>query len=470
MPVDASIYNNLNTTPYNPLKTIGDVTAIQNAMQTGQNLQQQNQLGQIKLSSDQAALASQQYGYINKVMGDLAAKANSRQGITQQEIINAGVNAVADGMIPKSALDNFVQNLPEDTPAANAAYINQTQYKTLESAKQHDAIYGSTGSISNGAGTVIGNIASPMQQAQGQPAFSQGGYIKNALSPGENSTTHDILNDKNEKGIVFNSDVLNPDGTRKTASQQAVNSQGGSSDGDINAPSLSATAAARVPENTVPPIAPVILRTAQAPGAALDMEEQAKQGVALQHIADSVPQRKALLGELESITKSGDVNFGPGSDKWKGILAGAQRLYGGDSETVAKYDTFNKLATQLAQQQFQSLGGTGTDTKLGSAISASPNTSLSNRSNADIIALLKGNEDAIKTKNNEWLKWKKKEGAGSYADFSSDFNNKFDPRVFQGQYMAPKDKAAMLDGLSDSEYAKYKKDYDTAHKSGWLNK
>lgn len=446
MPVDTSFYNTKSPDPINPLKTIADITGIQNA-------QLQNQRGQVALSKEQADLTMNKYNYLNKIMGDLSAKASSPGGISQKEMIDAGVNAVAGGAINVPQLNAFMQTWGDDTPQNNASTIANMQYKIQDAAKQHAITYGTPATVQNGGTQQFGVTQDPQFGGGVDIANS----IKNTLTPQDKATTLPVLNNKNEhvlksKGEIF-TDTGEKRGYAPPSTPQELSEEKELQDA-IAQPSIATT------NNE--------LRTEQAPGEALDQEEQAKQGVALQHIADAVPQRKALLGELEGIVKSGDVNFGPGSTTWKEALGSVQRLYGGDSETVAKYDTFNKLATQLAQQQFQSLGGTGTDTKLGSAISASPNTSLSNKSNAEIIALLKGNEDAIAIKNREWQDWKKNEGAGSYARFSSDFNTKFDPRVFQARYMAPADRKAMIRALSPEELKKYKTDYQIAGENGWI--
>lgn len=472
MPFDLSSFAGYND---NPLTIANSAVELRNKQQQNQLLQTQNQRQQIGLSTDQATLAMQQYNQLNKVIGDLAVKANSKSGISQNEMIGEAANALKQGTISSDGFNDFVANLGEDTPQNNAATVAKLQYKIQDAAKQHAITYGQNAQVSTGGQTTQGVLADPMNQGGFTPATTE----DMTVTPAEKMAgTEGIKNGvpvtvPNANRFDQYGNPLNAGSPQNNAPTQSAPQGNGAQGistipGDVNAPSKAATAANAGAGNSG--LGAGEMQTKYAPGTEGDMKSQALQGAELQKSADAVPNRKALLGELEGIVKSGDVNLGPGSNTWTGILSGVQRLYGGDSESVSKYDTFNKLSTQLAQQQFQTLGGTGTDTKLGSAISANPNTALSNKSNADIIALLKGNEDAIKIKNSEWQKWKEIKGAGSYSAFSSDFNNKFDPRVFQAQYMAPADKKAMLDSLSDVEFSKYKNDYDVAHKNGWLKK
>jgi hypothetical protein len=216
----------------------------------------------------------------------------------------------------------------------------------------------------------------------------------------------------------------------------------------------------------LPPSLPAGPSLGQPEAAAVTGKASAEQGVSLQQTADNVPQRKALLGQMEGALK--DFNSGPGADQWKTILAGTNRLFGTNSDRVAGQEEFDKLATQLAQQQFQALGGTGTDDKLDSARKASPSSFLSNYGNQKIIALLKGNEDAIAAKNQAWQQWQEVNGPESFGQFSTQFNKNYDPRAFQLQYMAPKEIKSMLSGMNKTERTKFRETVNSAVENGWI--
>ncbi len=200
---------------------------------------------------------------------------------------------------------------------------------------------------------------------------------------------------------------------------------------------------------------PVGLPPGQAEAATGIAGASANQANNLTGLADSSPIRKAQLENLE-----GDIsNFtaGPGADWTKVAKAWANRniLPSGmqfDPSSIASQEAFTKQAEQLAQQQFATIGGTGTDAKFGSAFKSNPNETLSAMGNKGIINLLKGNEDAIQAKNGAWQKWL---AAGnppqSYAQFAAAFNQNFDPRMFQSQYMNKNDFVQMTKSMSQAE-------------------
>ena len=198
----------------------------------------------------------------------------------------------------------------------------------------------------------------------------------------------------------------------------------------------------------------------------------AGQGLALQQRADQVPQTKALLGNLESSLNN--FTSGPGAD-WKKVASSAVNAnspFGDifDPKKIASQEEFGKQAFQLAQQQFQTLGGTGTDSKLDSTMHTSPSEMMSELGNQNIIHLLKGNEDAIQAKNAAWQQWTQTHGSQTYGQFSQQFNNNFDPRVFQAQYMSKSDKQEIFKGMTSDEVDALKAKTRYAIDQGWIKK
>lgn len=221
-----------------------------------------------------------------------------------------------------------------------------------------------------------------------------------------------------------------------------------------------------------------------AEAASVTAHQSAQQGVDLQKAADTVPQQKALLGNLD--TALDQFTSGPGAD-WKKVATALANTALPEGlqihpQAIASQEEFNKQALQLAQQQFQTLGGTGTDAKLDSTMHTSPNEALSKLGNKGIIQLLKGNADAIAVKNQEWQNWLAQgHGSETYGKFSTAFNKSFDPRVFQSQYMTPEQKTDMLKGLDgvsvkdgkiitkpNTEGAKFRNAYNYAVSQGWI--
>lgn len=206
----------------------------------------------------------------------------------------------------------------------------------------------------------------------------------------------------------------------------------------------------------------------QAAAADVDAHAAAQQGINLQTRADQTPQTKAILGNLQG--DLGDFTSGPGTD----YVAKLEKLVNAnlglkvDTEGLASREKFNKLSAMLAQSQFQALGGTGTDKQLGSTELTSPNSELSKLGNMGIIAMLKGNEDAIAVKNRAWQDYKAQNGPESYGQFSTQFNKIYDPRVFQSQYLKPEDNKKMLSGMSKEEQKSFLNSYRTAISNGWV--
>lgn len=201
----------------------------------------------------------------------------------------------------------------------------------------------------------------------------------------------------------------------------------------------------------------------------------AQQALALQNLAGGVNNRKALLGNLQGALDS--FQPGPQSDFWKGLGQLAQEYKvpipgAPPADKTAAQEAFAKMATQLAQQQFQSLGGTGTDAKLDSAIHTSPSEFLSKAGNQEIIAMLKGNEDAVAAQNDAWQRWQQadpvRHGPQSFGNFQAQFNKIYDPRVFQAQYLSPQQRATMLKGMAPAEQTKFKAEYKKAVQLGWV--
>jgi len=193
---------------------------------------------------------------------------------------------------------------------------------------------------------------------------------------------------------------------------------------------------------------------------------------ALQGRADQVPTNKGLLQNLNATLS--DFTPGPGAKWSKEALAATNRvaqtmgLKGVGTDSVKAQEEFDKMATQLAQSQFQQLGGTGANFQLESTISTSPNSALSKLGNKGIISLLQGNEDAIAAKNKAWQAYQQKNGPQSYGAFSTEFNQHFDPRVFQFQYLNRDDQKKMISGMSQAQKNKLHDDALYAKQQGWV--
>ncbi len=463
MPIDSSLYG--NEMP-NPLAQAGQALSLANQAQQNRLLQTQNEAAQVGLNSAKFELGLKKMQTMNDYMVSRYGQKdeNGNPTVTQDDLIDDIKHMTQNHPDMYSASDAVkdimeVRSGPSDPREINKK-LEQVLNFTLPAVERANAVRGQITNISTGQGkravmqtasgyrdpTTGAPISSFPESVQtvgpgGQPVnqlMNNAGGGGNPLTGGSGSPAENIL--QRNGGIP----ITNGQG------QQPVMANG-------------QPAPASLASNQYPAVP-----TGLAPGVKETMEANAGQGVVLQRTADSVPQRKALLGELEG-TLDG-FNSGPGAEKFKNAVAGINRALGTsvDTKGVASSEVFNKLATHLAQQQFTALGGTGTDSKLDSAMHTSPSTALSKMGNKEIIALLKGNEDAIKVKNQEWQQWKQQYGPGSYDAFSNEFNKNFDPRVFQAKYMSPEARKDMLKGMTSGERDQFKQIYNQSHVHGWV--
>ncbi len=203
-------------------------------------------------------------------------------------------------------------------------------------------------------------------------------------------------------------------------------------------------------------------------------ESSAQMGNQLVAAANEVPVTRGILDNLERELKS--FTPGPGAD-WRRvgkafantvIPESLKAKIGFDPKSIADQEGFNKLAYNLAQTQFQALGGTGTDAKLNSTMATSPSELLSKEGNEGIIRLLKGNTDALNAKAKAWNKWKGVNGENSYPEFAEDFNANFNPRVFQFKYVPKGERQSWYKSMSKEERRAFEEAGDYAINRGWI--
>jgi hypothetical protein len=194
-----------------------------------------------------------------------------------------------------------------------------------------------------------------------------------------------------------------------------------------------------------------------------------EQAVSLQKRAAIVPQRKAALSNLKLTLQ--DFTPGPHADLW-GRLKGLASQYGVSTQSVdnskAAQDEFNKLAAQIALDQWGTLGGSGSNEQLATAMRANPHETMSKLGIKNVVALLQGNEDAISAQYTAWQKWKSTHGPASYDSFQEGWNAHYDPRVFQAEHMDAASRKKMEAAMDKGELAKYRQDQADARKWGWI--
>ncbi len=207
----------------------------------------------------------------------------------------------------------------------------------------------------------------------------------------------------------------------------------------------------------------------QAGGAAIDV----RLADSLAHQVEGSQSRRALLGNLMDL--SDRFEPGPGASQSKEAMSFINRnlpLPEGwkfDRKSIADQEEFAKQAAQFAQQQFETIGGTGTDAKFNSAFTVSPNEAMSRMGIKQVSRLLLGNEDAIQAKNKAWLDASATDPNLSYRRFSQEFQSHFDPRVFQFKYVPAKERQEYFDKLDPADAARLLHDMTYARRQGWVN-
>lgn len=180
--------------------------------------------------------------------------------------------------------------------------------------------------------------------------------------------------------------------------------------------------------------------------------------------ANNVPDRMAALENLEADAE--EFTTGPQSERIKEIVATINQFFGTDfkSEELAAQDRFNKVASTLALNQASLMNATDQTTRV--AMGANPNVTMTNLGIKGVIAMLKGNEDAIALKARMW----QESGlpGNKFGKWSADFNKNFDPRVFQSVYLSQDERTKMVKGMSKEQREKFKQRYNAAVKAGWI--
>lgn len=447
--------------------------------------------------------------HLNRMNQSLTSLLNN-QNLSRNDVVSSVGDLVAEGLLTPQMAATELSSMPEGGPQLRN-WVTMHMVRNLDTASQLKALYGDVSTVNTGGQTKI-IAASPVTGAR------EIGSLTNTMDPGTASSptpamirnpdgtltpsnvTRQQFADMSKSGGVATAPALTAEGlnpaeasqptewydptTRQKVTgtrseflraQQADNAEAVGDQASPMVPTADNQGARAKPRAGGGPLPAGPALGAEA-AANVTGTEAAKQGIALQTAADAVPNTKALLGNLEADLE----NFasGPGADWSKVAKAWVNRqsplgdVF--DPKKIASQEEFGKQSFQLAQQQFQALGGTGTDSKLESTMHTSPSDFLSNLGNKGIIALLKGNADAISAKNDAWQAWQTGgpgqpgHGPETYGQFSTQFNKTFDPRIFQAQYLSPEDRQNMLKGMTENEKKAFASNLRIAVDNGWV--
>ena len=213
----------------------------------------------------------------------------------------------------------------------------------------------------------------------------------------------------------------------------------------------------------------VAVQTAPALGEPEAAQRGVEQAQTWRQAAEAAPDQKVQIQNLRD--QVGKFTSGPQAT-WVYRAKALATMLGvapkDVKDEVAAQEEFAKLAQQWANANTGQLGE-GTDSKLNAALKASPNEFLSTQGVTGILALLEGQQDAAMAKNAAWQKWLNSgKNPGTAGEFQTQWNQIYNPRVFQSQYMSEAQRQNMLRNMSPKERERFQKDWIVAKKAGWI--
>lgn len=468
--IDTSSYPTKNTTP-NPIEQASGFVQLQNGVQT---LNRQK----VALQQDQFNLVKNHLDFMKSNLGSLAMKPN----LTKSDFQDVAVQGIKTGAwTPEEAASILgspmfanAQDNPDSLRPFATQMLGQVMSAENQFAQTHEPMQ-----IDNGQTAQIGNFN------RATNTFDPAGSVQKQLSPADLASPQQVGTTPQGQPLM---------GTQQQFLQQTSPGQlptgaapfspaGGPT--SPAAPNPAATAPPAPPSAPAPASAPPPLPTARPTGPiAMGMpagRAEAMQGLGAQSAAQSTqltqaaqqaPQQINLLNNLDSALD--EFTSGPGADYQKAMESFAQRNIPGmdkliDPTKIASQDAFHKWATQLAQSQFATLGGTGSNEQLASASATSPSELLSKAGNKEIIAFLKGQQNAIAVKDREWSDWQQQYGPETYAKFNTEFNKVYDPQVFQFAAAAPEARSDMVSKMSPKQRQAFFTKVKQARNDGWIN-
>ncbi len=414
---------------------------LEQVLKGAQDLQQ----GQIKTSNAQIEniqnKAKAFAGYLSPMIN----------GGTSRDVALALAHAETNGIINDQERNKILATMPFDPTTGKfddskiPMWAQEQLVKVLEAQRQLDYYNPAPTPTQTPQGTRFMRVP----QAMGSAPSDAGGFIPNV--PGPTQQTYNPATKRNEYvGVLPNGGVGG-----------APQAPGGG---------MGAQPSAQAAPNAFAPGTPAGPALGEQEAATHTAQGSAEQGLALQRRAERVPETKAILGNLLAELNTPGFTVGPGTKS----VADAAKFMNAQLGTNIRVEgnkareQFEKLAGMYAQSQFQALGGTGANAQLDATTLTSPNSKLSEMGNRGIIAMLNGNEDAVKAKHEYWQKWSAQNGSGTYGQFVADFQKHFDPRVFQSQYLDKADQKKMISGMSQKEKNDLHSAFVFAKQNGWI--
>jgi hypothetical protein len=116
--------------------------------------------------------------------------------------------------------------------------------------------------------------------------------------------------------------------------------------------------------------------------------------------AQSVPQLRQMLGEIQGLAKDPNNKFGPGAPEWARVKALANNVGIDMTQAQTSQDIMGKLASNIVMSQLGQGNATGSDAQLNQLIHGNPNGAMTNEAIKQVVPLLQQQLDVREARAN----------------------------------------------------------------------
>ena len=426
------------------------------------------------IATNQFDLAKKHYDTLSNEIASMAADPS----LTHDKLMNHMQYLTKMGLITPQQMAQTAAQMPTDAGQLKG-FVQQQLMRVQDSKTQFETKYGRTQDIGNDAGTVVGSrsITNPGQFTPGTyvPKQASGATSSNIKQPEigpdgkpTGRLVETALPDDIKQEIASGRARMTPDGrvvpiaprqplVSPVSSQGQPDPQNMLMRGQPSTPVRPSVTGNRLPiQPALQTPAPRVGLVVGAPQGA-DVVQTGLSSAAvsaaenLRQEAANSPQNKALLDNIEA--QLNDANSGPLAkfiaSKGAAINQVTKAIANREpipTDVIKAHENFVKNATLLQQQQAKALGGTVS--ALANSEHSVPSLNFSTAGNREIIATLRGTQDAVTAKNNAWQKYL--DGGGSPQDFrkfENDFNKTFEPRAYQFPYLTKAEQKKVIESL-----------------------
>jgi hypothetical protein len=439
----------------------GQNALLGNAMQGAQlrGQQFQNALMYTDAQRQHLGLIGDQLGQLYGVVSSLAAKGPN---LTYQDIAKAGNFALKNGIANPTQVQSLLGSIsPQSTPAQLQGVVRNAAAMALDAHDRVNTFLGQFMPVNIGGQTVYGRASID--------GFFPEGYLNNTLTPEQKAAP--TAAGVTQAGTPYNKPMAgvladegydqsgNPTGAATTGSGTGPAARLHTLDGGNGAASNPAVAAPGAPPasaqdaNSPVPNPPGGVYTQAPAGVAGPAAASTNQYIEDQKNAANFQSRVfPLTQSFQALSRLGENGTGPMSDQLNTLKSAMfeMGLPVGDVQNLTDYAAAKKYL-----QQNVLAGKPGTDQMLGAMEAGNPTTNLAQPAAKDLVAAGIGQQRIAQARYLE----AKKLGIDptQYNGWLADTWQKgLDQRAFVWDFMDPQAKAALVNGMNDKQFAKFR--------------